>query len=89
MVKLLSSFNKSIGKSFKYLRAEYPAPKSSRAIETPRFLMLDKRSDAKDKLFSSAVSVTSIPKSPFLTPVDSIKSLNTVSYTHLTLPTSV
>ena len=41
--------------------------------------MLDKRSDAKDKLFSSAVSVTSIPKSPFLTPVDLIKSLIRVS----------
>ena len=38
--------------------------------------MLDNLSEAKDKLFNSAVSVTSMPKSPSLMPTDSINSLN-------------
>ena len=75
-MKLLSNFRTSTGRSLRYLKAEYPAPKSSSAIDTPKFFILESLSDAVDRLFSSAVSVTSIPKSPGLMSSLCIKSLN-------------
>ena len=62
-VNILSSFTTSTGRSFKYLKDEYPAPKSSKAIFIPLAFNLVRESEAVLVSPNSAVSVTSKPNS--------------------------